>query len=102
MTTKKNRIAALVDDGMTRVEAEFQVAKEDLEEQEKRIETAAIDVIKTDFSDTWEVALATARESILKPKRRRKTTRKTDTEDTVAVTDSVTESVNQATGYTGF
>ena len=102
MTTKKSRIAALVDDGMTRVEAEFQVAKEDLEEQERAVETAAIDVIKTDHSDTWEAALATARETVLKPKRRRKTTKKVDTDDTVTVTDSVTESVTENTGYTGF
>ena len=98
MTTKKQRIADLTATGMTNAEAAFQVAKEDLEAQEKRIETAAIDVIKTDHSDTWEAALATARETVLKPKRRRKTTRKTDTEDTVTVTDSV----DQRTGYTGF
>ncbi|MGP5635468.1 hypothetical protein ACTXOW_02980 [Corynebacterium variabile] len=80
MTTKKSRIADLIATGMTRIEAEFQVAKQDLEEQEKRIETAAIDVIKTDFPDTWEAALATARETVLKPKRRRKTAKKADTE----------------------
>ncbi|WP_145941605.1 hypothetical protein [Corynebacterium glyciniphilum] len=102
MTTKKSRIEALIDDGMTRIEAEFQVAKQDLEEQEKRIETAAIDVIKTDFPDTWEAALAVARESVLKPKRRRKTAKKTDTEDAVMVTDSVTESVTENNGYSGF
>lgn len=102
MTTKKSRIVALVSDGLTRVEAEFQVAKEDLEEQEKRVEEAAIDVIKTDFPDTWEAALAVARESVLKPKRRRKTAKKTDTEDAVMVTDSVTESVTENNAYSGF
>lgn len=102
MTTKKSRIVALVSDGLTRVKAEFQVAKEDLEEQEKRVEEAAIDVIKTDFPDTWEAALAVARESVLKPKRRRKTAKKTDTEDAVMVTDSVTESVTENNAYSGF
>ena len=102
MTTKKSRIAALVDDGMTRVEAEFQVAKEDLEAQERAVETAAVDIIKTDHSDVWETAIATARETVLKPKRRRKTTRKSDTEDAVNATDSATESVDSGTTYTGF
>lgn len=102
MTTKKQRIADLIATGMTRVEAEFQVAKEDLEEQERAVETVAIDVIKTDFPDTWEAAVAVARETVLKPKRRRKTAKKTDTEDTATVTDSVTESVDSGTTYSGF
>lgn len=102
MTTEKSRIADLTATGMTRVEAEFQVAKQDLEAQEKRIEEAAVDIIKTDFSDVWETAIATARETVLKPKRRRKTARKSDTKDAVEASDSVTESVTENTSYTGF
>lgn len=102
MTTKKQRIADLIATGMTNAEAAFQVAKEDLEEQEKRIETAAIDVIKTDFPDTWEAAVAVARERVLTPKRRRKTAKKTDTKDTVEVTNSVTEGVTENNAYSGF
>lgn len=102
MTTKKQRIADLIATGMTNAEAAFQVAKEDLEAQERAVETAAIDVIKSDFSDTWETALEVARETVLKPKRRRKTSKKVDTEDTATVTDSVTESVDSGTTYSGF
>lgn len=83
MPTKKQRqrIAALVSEGMPRVEAEFQVAKEDLEAEERAVEGAAIEIIKRDFPDVWETAIATARENILK-RERRKAKKKVDTEPT--------------------
>ncbi|MGP5622931.1 hypothetical protein ACTXPP_11395 [Candidatus Corynebacterium faecigallinarum] len=70
--TKKQRIKALTDSGMTRVEAEFQIAEEDLAEQNQRIEDTALGIIKRDHAEVWELVVEEARDVVVRPSRRRK------------------------------
>lgn len=75
--TKRQRIKALTDTGMSRAEAEFQIAREDLDVQNQKIEEAAqkivMKIVKRDYEEIWELAMEEARESVVgRPKRPRK------------------------------
>lgn len=99
MATKRERIAEKVAEGMSHIDAQIAVAKEDaaatvkkLEakkaREQKRIDTAAVEIIKTRFSDVWAQAQDAAREEI--------TGTRTTQEDAVPAVESETEVVETA------
>lgn len=75
MATKSERIAEKTAEGMTHIEAEIAIAREDAaakikkleakqKREQKRIDTAAVEIIKTRFPDVWAQAQDAAREEI--------------------------------------
>ncbi|MDK8768951.1 hypothetical protein QP932_10655 [Corynebacterium freneyi] len=70
--TKQQRIDAKVSDGLSRLDAEIEIAKEDAAEkiaklerrqarERARIEARAVEIIRRDFADAWAQAEAAAR-----------------------------------------
>jgi len=99
MATKTERIAEKVAKGMTEVKAAIAVADEDHaatikklkareKREQKRIDTAAVEIIKTRFPDVWTQAQDAAREEI--------TGTRTAQEDVAPAVETETEVVETA------
>lgn len=85
--TKADRIDEKMHAGMSRLDAEIEVAKEDAAEkiarlerrqarEQARIEARAVDVLKRDHGDVWERALTVARGEIEADRDRRSRARR--------------------------
>lgn len=99
MATKSERIAEKVAEGMTHIDAQIAVAKEDaaatvkkLEakkaREQKRIDAAAVEIIRREFPDVWAQAQDAAREDI--------TGTRTAQEDAVPAVETEAETVETA------
>lgn len=96
--TKRERVDAKVAGGLSRLDAEIEVAKEDAAEriarlerrqarERARVEARAVDVLKRDHGDVWEHAMTVARgeieaDRVKRSRARRKATATADHDDT--------------------
>lgn len=96
--TKQERIDQKIADGLSRLDAEIEIAKEDAAEriarlerrqarERARIEARAVDVLKRDHGDVWGHAMTVARgeieaDRVKRSRARRKATATADHDDT--------------------